>query len=258
MSMPMQPPPPPPAAPPRKGLHPLAWVAIGCISILLLLGIGFVATTWWAANKIKNFAEQAQKDPNYAVRKAAEWAVKMNPEVELVSTDEAAGTITVREKKTGKETTLGFKDISEGKFSITTGDGEKVGIDVSGGEHGGTMKVETGKGTATFGAGEDAAKVPDWIPLYPGATFEGQGSMELNGARHGTFTLRSDAAAADLVSFYKDKMSGLGLQVQSLSMDMSNAQGTMLNGTSEKRTLSVSVGSENGRTAVQVVYSENP
>lgn len=255
MSMPVQ---PPPAAAPRKGLHPLAWVAIGCGAILLVLGIGFVATTWWAANKLKSFAEKAEQDPGYALRKAAEWAVKMNPEVDLVSTDEAAGTMTIREKKTGKEMTLSFQDISEGKFSITDASGEKVGIDVSGGAEGGSMKIETDKGTATFGAGDDAAKVPEWLPLYPGAAFEGQGSMELAGARHGTFTLRSDDAAADLVAFYKEKMAALGLQVQTLSMDGSGTQATMLNGTSEKRTLSVTVGSEGGRTAAQVVYSENP
>lgn len=258
MSMPMQPPPPPPAAAPRKGLHPLAWVAIGCGAILLVLGIGFVATTWWAANKIKTFAERAQNDPEYALRKAAEWAVKMNPEVDLVSTDDAAGTMTVRDKKSGQESTLSFKEISEGKFSITGADGEKVGIDVTGGSDGGTMKIETEKGTATFGAGSDATKAPDWLPLYPGAAFEGQGSMELAGARHGTFTLRSDAAAADLVAFYKEKMAGLGLQVQTLSMDSEGSQTTMLNGTSEKRTLSVTVGSEGGRAVAQVVYSENP
>ena len=258
MSMPMQPPPPPPAAPPRKGLHPLAWVAIGCFAVLLVLGIGFVATTWWAANKIKSFAEKAQSDPDYALRKAAEWAVKMNPEVDLVSTDEAAGTMTIREKKSGKETTISFKDASEGKFSITTAEGEKVGVDFSGTANGGQMKVDTGKGTATFGVGADSSKLPDWVPIYPGATVEGQGSMEMGATRHGTFTMKSDDAAAAMIDYYKSKMAALGLQVQTLSMDSGGTQGSMLNGTSEKRNLSVTIGTDAGRTTAQVVYSENP
>ena len=81
--------------------------------------------------------------------------------------------------------------------------------------------------------------------------------MEMGSSRHGTFTLKSDDAASALVDFYKSKMSSLGLQVQTLSMDSGGTQGSMVNGTSEKRTLSVTIGMDNGRTTAQVVYSEN-
>ena len=45
------------------------------------------------------------KNPFYA---AAKMAATVNPDVETVTTDDSNGTITVRDKKTGKTTTLKF------------------------------------------------------------------------------------------------------------------------------------------------------
>src|SRR5678810_419501 len=99
--------PPPPA---KKGMSTGAKVAVGClIALVLCVGGCFVMTAIglkWAGGKVKNFAEKAEKDPDYGVYQAALWAFKANPDYDVVSSDDAAKSITVREKKTGKQVTF--------------------------------------------------------------------------------------------------------------------------------------------------------
>ena len=133
-----------------------------------------------------------ETNPDAAVVRAAELALRLNPEVDVISSDPAAGTITVREKKTGKEVTFNLEDIKAGKFSITQ-DGETTNIDVDASEaNGGQMKVVTDQGTAVFGAG--AQELPYWIPTYPGGRSEGMANIEAQGEKTGTFTLRTGDA----------------------------------------------------------------
>lgn len=108
---PVMPPVTPAALPVKKGLPPLAWVGIGCgglllIGIIVVIGLGLLG-----ANKMKEMGVDFQKNPE---RAAAEMVVSMRPDLEKISTNEEAGTITVRNKD-GKEMTLTYKEISEGK-----------------------------------------------------------------------------------------------------------------------------------------------
>ena len=159
-----------PEAAPKKGMSTFVKVLLGC-GVLLLLGIGscVVVSGYFlkkGVGKLSDFAKEMESNPDAAVVRAAELALRLNPEVDVVSSDPAAGTITVREKKTGKEVTFNLEDIKAGKFSIEA-DGEKANIDIDATEeNGGQMKVVTDQGTAVFGAG--GQKAPDWIPSYPG------------------------------------------------------------------------------------------
>ncbi|MEZ5313435.1 MAG: hypothetical protein R2862_07145 [Thermoanaerobaculia bacterium] len=73
--------------------------------------------------------------------------------MEVLSSNPAEGTITVREKATGKEITFDLEDIKAGKFSITS-DGEETHVDIDASAADGcSLKVTTDGGTATFGAG---------------------------------------------------------------------------------------------------------
>ena len=47
----------------KKGLGALAWIGIGCGGLIALVVIGFVVVTMMFGGKIKEFAENAQKDP---------------------------------------------------------------------------------------------------------------------------------------------------------------------------------------------------
>ena len=52
----------------------------------------------------------------------------LNPNVEVVSTDERAGKITLRDKQTGKTVTFDARDVQKGHISFEGDNGEKVEI----------------------------------------------------------------------------------------------------------------------------------
>ena len=184
------PPPAPPAVPtPKKGMSVWGWLAIGCGLVALLalgtcVGVGFF---------VQKKADEFQKNPAKA---AAEFAVRVNPDVELVSsTDEE---MTVRNKKTGEVITVNFEDAKEGKFTFKTKDGVATvdaNADPSG--EGGTLRVTGTDGeTAVFGAGADAAKVPEWVPMF--ADGERAANFDVNTAEEhaGTVTITTSAPVA--------------------------------------------------------------
>ncbi len=108
----------PPAASPapvvvKKGLPPLAWVGIGCGGLILIGIILMLVAGVFISKKAKELGVDFSKNPEKA---AAELIVSMTPDLEKVSSDDVAGTITIR-MKDGIEKTLTYKDIQEGKFA---------------------------------------------------------------------------------------------------------------------------------------------
>lgn len=250
----------PPQAPPpaKKGLSPLAWVAIGCgaIAILGILVVGglVMAGGMFAKKQLDKF----EKNPAVA---AAELIVRANPELELVESDPEAGTLTIRNTKTGEVVTMNAEDIQEGKITFTTKEGTSS-VDFSGGEEGGSMTVTDEKGeTATFSAGAGAPKdLPAWVPAYPGGTPQGIFQSSTAQERGASFTVQTSDAADEVLEFYKGKLEEEGLTVQSSSFETNGkVAGGTVTGTSsdQKRTVNVIVSSQEGQGAQAVVsYSE--
>ena len=246
----------PPVAPAKKkGLHPLAWVAIGCGGLLLLVLIGFFAAGAFVVNKAKGWVEKAEANPALA---AAEMVVRMNPEIDLVSKDEAAGTMTVRNKKTGETVTLSFDEIAEGRFSIEK-DGERTAISVGQESAGGGLRIEGPDGEMVFGVSADREKIPGWVPLYPGASFEGQGVLTAGSSTQGTFSQQTVDSRQEVAAFYRARFEELGIPVQTVTAEGGEGgDTTWLTGSVGGRTLGVHIGAaEGGRTAVQISFSEN-
>ncbi len=98
----------PPSPPAKKGLPVLAWIAIGCIGLIVLGGIAFTAVTYMGARWVKNRVEEAAEKP---VETAAKMIALSNPDIQFVSADEQAKSATFRDKKTGKELTFSLDDI---------------------------------------------------------------------------------------------------------------------------------------------------
>lgn len=140
-----QAPPPPPAAPAeptkKKGLHPMAWVGIGCGGLLVVAVIGIAIAVGFFKRKVNEFQENLAANPQKA---AAEMIVGMNPDLEMVTDDETAGEMTIRVKSSGEEITVSYADIAEGRFTVTAPDGT----------------------TTSIGAA-DESKIPAWVPRYP-------------------------------------------------------------------------------------------
>ncbi len=90
--------------PQNKGLGPLAWIGIGCGGIVALCILGFVIVTMMYGGKIKQFAEDVQKNPTRTM--ATTMVTVSAGQFEMVAEDDANKRYTVREKSNGKLTTI--------------------------------------------------------------------------------------------------------------------------------------------------------
>src|SRR5579863_7116652 len=161
---------PPPYAPPpqqKKGMGALGWVAIGCGVIVLIIVAIVAAGGLW----VKHQADKLKDNPEMA---AAELVVNVNPDLEMVSKDEKAGTITVHNKKTGETVTANVGDLKNGHFKFSSDKGSAT-FDMNSANGVGTVKVTDEKGkesTMNFGAGAPKS-LPSWVPTYPGGETKG-------------------------------------------------------------------------------------
>jgi hypothetical protein len=194
----------------KKGLSPLAWIGIGCLALILIAGVLFFSCSVFVAKKAKDFAGDLQKNP---VKTLAETAVRVNPNLSIVSTDDDAGTMTIFDKTTGQELTLGYKDIADGKFSMQTEKGQ-VSFDTSQVTTGGVVKVQGNDGSeARIGITGEA--LPDWIPIYPGSKPSVTFVNESEGRTDGAFNFSTDTGAQEVLDFYRVALEGAGFEVDS-------------------------------------------
>jgi len=242
----------------KKGLHPLAWVGIGC-GVLLVLGlVAVVGGGLFVAKKVSDAVEEADGNP---VKFIAEKIVQANPDIDLVSSDDDAGTMTVRNKKTGEEVTLNWADIKEGKFSVTTDEGTTSFSASGDGSGKGSVTISTPDGETRLGAAAGAASLPDWVPHYPGSNPESVYSSNANGKIAGSVGFKTadslEKFAADFQQALEDAgyevttqaVSGNGTSMRFVTGNHSN--GRMVNATA-------TLDSESGESQVMLTYEGKP
>lgn len=253
MSDPMTPPPVPGQ---KKKMSALGWIAIGCgaIAILAILALGGAA--FIGGRMLKKQADKFENNPALA---AAELMVKANPELEVVSSDEGAGTLTIKNTKTGEVITMNAKDIEEGKLTFTTKDGTAT-FDGSQTADGGTLKVTTDKGEevqfgATAGAPEN---LPAWVPMYANAKVEGAYDATTAEGRNAMFTVTSSDSVDQVAEFYQKQLEAAGLKIERSSYETDGSKAIMLVGKTDddKRTANVTVASNEGQTQAMVNFGE--
>ena len=241
-------------APERKGLHPLAWVGIGCGALLVIVIAVMLVGGFFLARTVKNVAEDFEDNPGLT---AARFIVKATPELEEVETDEDAGTMTIRNTKTGELITVNFDDIKEGKFSWTA-DGEEVTVDISEAESG-TVKIESsdGEGFALTTGAAVTGEIPDWVPVYPGSEAENRGTMKTADSINGNFTLKTDDPVAEVLDYFRNQLKEVGFEVTVNTYSGSDSEGAMINSVleAENRNVIVVIGRNDGSTTVNVTYS---
>lgn len=91
-------------APQKKGLSPLAWIGIGCGSIIVLGLIAFAVFAFMFGGKIKQFAEDAAKNPTRTT--ATTMVAVSGGEFVMVEEDDVNLRYTVKETKSGKLITI--------------------------------------------------------------------------------------------------------------------------------------------------------
>ncbi len=217
---PMSPPPPPSAAPvavpmpspqarpASSGLKILLWVLGGIMVLVMLAVLGVVAVGYWFV-----------RNPGVAITKMINAA---NPNVEVVNVDNAGKRVTIRDRRDGKEVTLSFDDVKNGRLTLSAVD-----------ENGKAARVELGEGTG---------KLPGWVPVYPGAKVEshltGTGDDGNHAGEGGLYSFTATDAPDKVMKFYQDKATELGMKV---NLTTATSEGGQIAAADENDTRSLAV-----------------
>jgi len=242
--------PPQPQAPAKKGVHPLVWVAVGCGALLLIAVIVVMAGGFFIFNKAKKFAANPEVG-------AIQMMVAANPDLEIVTVDEGAKKVTIRNKKTGEVLTMDFSEIKEGKFKIAGKGDEKFSIETHGEGSTGNVQITTEKGTTTFGA-DASSDLPSWIPAYPGTQATGTYSATVNDKKSGGFSFKTSDSAEKVLAFYESEMKGKGFEPSKTTYQQDGATGGFITAKSGGKTLTVTVTTDKaeGGTNGMLAYEE--
>ena len=218
--------------PAAKKTSPLVWILAGIGIIVVLATITCGVGAFFIGRAVKNAgfdSDLMKKNPGLAMTK---MVTALNPNFDVVSTNDRAGTVTVREKSTGKTVTYKF-------------DPDKKSLVIIGSD-GAEMKI---------GSGAAATPMPAWAPVYPGSSPQGSYSVQSTEGNSGTFTFKTPDAASKVTSFYQDQLRAAGFNVTLVS---SGEQGGMLSAedADKKRTIIVTAGASNGTTTGSVTVNE--
>ncbi len=103
----------------KKGLGVVAWLGIGCGGIIVLGIIIVVALTALYGGKIRQFADDVQTNPT---RTMATTMVNVSSgKLEMVAEDDANKRYTIREKESGRMTTIYWVEAQQ-KAEVVNGD----------------------------------------------------------------------------------------------------------------------------------------
>lgn len=221
----------PAPAPPRK-TSPIVWVLI---VLLCLFGAGILAvigTGAYVAHRMRQAGvdrELFRRDPQRALARL----LANHPDLEVTETGRDG--ITVRNRRNGKSFTMSFDDARSGRFRLE-------GIDEDG--HGGSIEV-----------GGDA-KIPSWVPQYPGSRPEpmlsARGSSPGGAGEAGEFRFDTADSPSDVLSFYEARGREMGLTLHTVRV---GEKVTLATADDEHdRMLKVIARREGDQTSVNVTY----
>jgi hypothetical protein len=238
----------PTQVPPKKGMSPLAWVGIGCGVIIVLGVIAMGAVGYFVKKQVNKF----EKNPGMA---AAELAVRANPDLDLVSSDEKAHSITVKDKKTGEVTTFSADDAANGKFTVKTAKGTATYDAKSG------VKVVDDKGqVTTFQAGQGGPQnLPSWVPSYPGATVQGTFDATTAEGRSAAFSVATKDAVDKVADWYEAQLKAAGFKVDKntlASNGTTSGASVIAKSDDEKRTVAVIISTSGDQTQAAVTFED--
>jgi hypothetical protein len=242
--------------PKKKGLSTLAWIGIGCGVLVVIMAAVLIVIGLFVVKKAKDVAGDFKDNPELA---AARLLVKLNPELEEVSADGEAGTITVRHTKTGEIVTVSIQDLKEGRIKFTTDEGE-VSVEANGDAEQGTLSVSRGDETWKLKTGVDtSAEIPGWVPVAPGAEVESPHVFESEGKVSGGFQLRSTESVDATAEFYRSRLKADGFEVSVNSFAIGEGDsGAVVTGSKAdgQRSVTAMIRTDDGATRVVVSYQE--
>jgi hypothetical protein len=221
----------PAAVPAKRRTSPIVWVLVILVGLFGIGALAVVGTGAFVIHKARQAgvdSELWRTNPGLAVGKMAE---AFNRNLEVVRTNERDGTVTLRDRNTGKQFSINIDSARRGSFSLRA--------------------EEDGK-EATVEIGGDV-KVPAWVPHYPGSHPEGgisaRGSSDHDSGEGGFFTFKTPDSREKVVEFYRQKAHEMDLQLRAAAF------GTVIAGSEDHGDfLKVVAVEESDQTKVTVAY----
>jgi hypothetical protein len=226
--------------PAPKKMSPWVWVAIA-FGVLVVMGVAAIGVgSYLLYRTVKNAGFDAQlmkSNPGLAM---AKMATALNPDYETVSTNDGAGTITVREKSTGKTMQMRF-DPDKKSLVIVGDDGKEVKLSASIDDKNGGVAIQSSEGSLKIGAAAGASP-PAWVPVYPGASTQGAFFSDSKDGSQNTFTFKTKESAGKVLTYYQEQLKAAGFTVNVVT---ATDQGGLVQAedSSKQRTVTVTAGS---------------
>jgi len=239
MSSPTPPPFPQPnqvPLPPGKKPNVLLWVLGGVLVVMLAVASMCGLGGYLIYRKAKNSGFDSalmQKNPAYA---AAKFAVSMAPGVEVISSDDNKGTVTVRNKEDGKVMTFKF-DPGKKTMVVLDENGKEATVRINGDGDKAAIEVNSADGN---------------FKPYPGSNPTGMFSASNNEGKQGGYSFKTPDAPARVLSFYQDQLKSAGFTI---NMTTTGEQGGMVmaENKASSHTLTVTASPENGGSNVALM-----
>lgn len=178
--------------PPRRG----SAMKVVLIVILCLFGVGIlgvIGTGAFVAHRMRRAGVDRELFRTHPELAIGRMLAATHPDLEVVETDHDR--VTLRNRRSGKRFTMSFDDARRGRFSLEAVDDEG---------RGGSIEV-----------GEDA-KLPSWLPVYPGSQPEpvlsARGRNEEGAGEAGEFRFDTPDLPSQVISFYQDRGREMDLQ----------------------------------------------
>jgi hypothetical protein len=205
--------------PPPKKSNALLWVLVGVGGFFLLIALAVVGGIAYVA-----------RNPAIVMTKLI---TASNPNVEVLSVDKDSQQVILRDKKTGKSYNISFDDVKKGRFSMRGSDGH-----------------------SSFSIGGEA-KIPSWVPDYPGSKPQAAFSAQGGDGESGTFTFKTRDPEAKVASFYKDQLQSSGLHIASNTTSYGTGSVQVFEDDAKKHTVTVILGADASYTTVSVTYANS-
>ena len=222
----------PNATPTRRKTSPIVWILVAVIALACVAGAITLAGGLFLVHKAHEAGVDAdlfRDNPGLAIGKLIAAA---HPDTEVVSTDTGSGTVTLRDRRTGKEMTLTFDQVRKGfRFEADEDNGRKAVVQLGGDE-----------------------KIPDEVPVYPGAKVQATFEVDGDGAKaQGAYEYEFSTSdpPSKVFAWYHGKLEEDG---RKLALHNESPDGGMLvaEDDANRRTLRVIVGRDANGTTINV------
>jgi len=115
----------------------------------------------------------------------------------------------------------------------------------------GNFEMKSADGTVQIGG---AAKVPAWVPAYPGSDPQNTFSAQGKDGRNGTFMFKTKDSVDHVAQYYRQQLEASGLKVATVVSYGSSQVITAVDG-AKHHTVTVVAGGRSNETSVNVTYA---